>query len=122
MQPERRSDQPPPLACFHSPASPNPRTSRCTSCYPGDGPPTLTAFAARNPPLSATKILWGQIAVVVLIVLATTWSATQWTAWRLGFQPQLGAPWFELAGLPVRSEERRVGKECVSTCRSRWSP
>src|SRR3546814_11250871 len=24
--------------------------------------------------------------------------------------------------LPLRSEERRVGKECVSTCRSRWSP
>src|SRR3546814_3620861 len=23
---------------------------------------------------------------------------------------------------PCRSEERRVGKECVSTCRSRWSP
>src|SRR3546814_2836616 len=23
---------------------------------------------------------------------------------------------------PNRSEERRVGKECVSTCRSRWSP
>src|SRR3546814_2770592 len=28
-----------------------------------------------------------------------------------------------LATVPVsRSEERRVGKECVSTCRSRWSP
>src|SRR3546814_11040473 len=26
------------------------------------------------------------------------------------------------AGLAVRSEESRVGKECVSTCRSRWSP
>src|SRR3546814_13934858 len=28
------------------------------------------------------------------------------------------------AGLEIgdRSEERRVGKECVSTCRSRWSP
>src|SRR3546814_19461590 len=25
-------------------------------------------------------------------------------------------------GLRWRSEERRVGKECVSTCRSRWSP
>src|SRR3546814_12376052 len=25
-------------------------------------------------------------------------------------------------GLARRSEERRVGKECVSTCRSRWSP
>src|SRR3546814_4819174 len=24
--------------------------------------------------------------------------------------------------LLTRSEERRVGKECVSTCRSRWSP
>src|SRR3546814_17538643 len=27
--------------------------------------------------------------------------------------------WF---GLSTRSEERRVGQECVSTCRSRWSP
>src|SRR3546814_15642337 len=30
-----------------------------------------------------------------------------------------------LSGVPTdlnRSEERRVGKECVSTCRSRWSP
>src|SRR3546814_15156364 len=26
------------------------------------------------------------------------------------------------ASEPMRSEERRVGKECVSTCRSRWSP
>src|SRR3546814_11567955 len=26
------------------------------------------------------------------------------------------------AGFHPRSEERRVGKECVSTCRSRWSP
>src|SRR3546814_8452598 len=25
-------------------------------------------------------------------------------------------------GTSMRSEERRVGKECVSTCRSRWSP
>src|SRR3546814_6801097 len=25
-------------------------------------------------------------------------------------------------GFSLRSEERRVGKECVSTCRTRWSP
>src|SRR3546814_12425396 len=32
-------------------------------------------------------------------------------------------PVFLLPGrLAARSEERRVGKECVSTCRSRWSP
>src|SRR3546814_9008728 len=30
------------------------------------------------------------------------------------------AVWRDGAG--IRSEERRVGKECVSTCRSRWSP
>jgi type IV secretion system protein VirD4 len=52
--------------------------------------------------LSATKILWGQITVVFLIVLIAIWAATQWTAWRLGFQPELGQPWFELArGVPV---------------------
>src|SRR3546814_4004938 len=28
----------------------------------------------------------------------------------------------ESNGRGMRSEERRVGKECVSTCRSRWSP
>lgn len=50
--------------------------------------------------MSATKILWGQIATVFLIVLITTWTATQWTAWRLGFQAQLGEPWFELVGVP----------------------
>ena len=35
------------------------------------------------------------------------------------------APEGELSKLKarlVRSEERRVGKECQSTCRSRWSP
>src|SRR3546814_18637193 len=30
--------------------------------------------------------------------------------------------WWERTPRPRRSEERRVGKECVSTCRSRWSP
>ena len=47
------------------------------------------------------RILWGQIAVVFTIVLAMTWAATQWVVFRLGFQPQLGKPWFELAGWPV---------------------
>src|SRR3546814_6578702 len=27
-----------------------------------------------------------------------------------------------MSNIVGRSEERRVGKECVSTCRSRWSP
>ena len=51
--------------------------------------------------MTATKILWGQILVVFAIVLATLWGATEWTAWRLGFQPQLGPPWFAIADVPV---------------------
>ncbi len=51
--------------------------------------------------MSATKILWGQIAVVFLIVLLTTWAATQYVAWSLGFQAQLGSPWFVLLGVPI---------------------
>src|SRR3546814_14466845 len=43
---------------------------------------------------------------------------------RLGKSRVIGS---EILGMDqpgegVRSEERRVGKECVSTCRSRWSP
>ena len=37
--------------------------------------------------------------------------------------PPASAPHAQLAAWTVaRSEERRVGKECVSLCRSRWSP
>jgi len=51
--------------------------------------------------MTATKILWGQILAVALIVPVTTWGATQWVAWRLGFQAQLGPVWFDLWGVPV---------------------
>src|SRR3546814_12749095 len=44
-------------------------------------------------------------------------------------EPTGGEVWFEGKDVTsldtrelTRSEERRVGKECVSTCRSRWSP
>jgi hypothetical protein len=40
--------------------------------------------------VSATRILWGQIVIVSLIVLVAIWT----DAWWLGFPPQLGEPWF----------------------------
>ena len=44
-------------------------------------------------------------------------------AFQLGFsQGVVGAPSSMVKLFGGRSEERRVGKECVSTCRSRWSP
>lgn len=50
--------------------------------------------------MSGSRVLWGQVTIVVAIVLATTWGATEWTAWRLGFQAQLGQPWFTALGWP----------------------
>src|SRR3546814_19688880 len=49
----------------------------------------------------------------------------------LGPSPSGELGWEEISGflrtlrfsrIHMRSEERRVGKECVSKCRSRWSP
>src|SRR3546814_18866070 len=37
-------------------------------------------------------------------------------------RPLFGQPLAEQMVMAIRSEERRVGKECVSQCRSRWSP
>ena len=54
------------------------------------------------------KILPVILGIIVLAVLVGG-------GWLIHRQEQLGAP---PAGLLLRSEERRVGKEC----RSRWSP
>src|ERR1700723_3867804 len=50
--------------------------------------------------MNATKILWGQVLAVSAVVLGFLWGATQWVAWRLAFQPQLGHPWFNILGWP----------------------
>ena len=51
--------------------------------------------------MSATKILWGQLILVSMVVLAFLWVATEWTAWQLAFQPQLGPAWFMIGPWPV---------------------
>ena len=51
--------------------------------------------------MNARKIFWGQIAGVCATVLVFLWSATEWTAWRLAFQIQLGSPWFHLWDFPI---------------------
>jgi type IV secretion system protein VirD4 len=59
------------------------------------------AFEKGDNAVSATKILWGQILAVFLLVLLGIWGATQWTASALAYQPELGKPWFILLGWPV---------------------
>src|SRR3546814_19072651 len=41
---------------------------------------------------------------------------------KLARSPRSSSVDVQTAMVKIRSEERRVGKECVSTCRSRWSP
>jgi len=51
--------------------------------------------------MSVTRILWGQVLTVCSIALAFIWAATQWTAAQLGYQAQLGHPWFMAGHYPV---------------------
>ena len=51
--------------------------------------------------MNPTKILWLQIFVVCSTALGFLWAATEWTAWQLAFQPQLGPPWFSILGVPI---------------------
>ena len=48
-----------------------------------------------------TGVLFGQIALVLGVVLSGVWAATQWTAHALGFQARLGLPWFDLSSMPI---------------------
>ncbi|WP_114955143.1 conjugal transfer protein TraG [Sphingosinicella terrae] len=51
--------------------------------------------------MTPTKLLIGQILIVFAIVLLGLWAATQWAAAMLGYQPELGPPWFRLGELPL---------------------
>ncbi|MGA0599207.1 conjugal transfer protein TraG [Caulobacter sp. KR2-114] len=51
--------------------------------------------------MSGTRVLWGQVFAVLLVTLGFVWAATEWTAWRLGFQAELGSPWVRFLGRPI---------------------
>ena len=78
---------------------------------------------------SGFLILSGTIGIVGIIIAAMISPATSWVTppGRMIvsiLDNGLLIPFilFLILFLWGRSEERRVGKECVSTCRSRWSP
>src|SRR3546814_8318296 len=55
------------------------------------------------------------IAISCDMLIAGDWSTFGYPEIDVGLIPAIHF-------VQLRSEERRVGKECVSTCRSRWSP
>jgi len=46
--------------------------------------------------MSGARILWAPVLAVFLTILLSWWAATEWAAWVLAFQPELGRPWFRL--------------------------
>src|SRR3546814_20303414 len=90
--------------------------------------------------LPAISVMLGSLVTIIPVIfpggLLPPFGLMVLLAWRL-LRPESLKIWspvllglFDdlLSGQPfgsamlLRSEERRVGKECVSTCRSRWSP
>ena len=51
--------------------------------------------------MTPTKLLIGQVLIVLGMVVLGVWGATQWAAHQLGYQTQLGEPWFFVFGWPV---------------------
>src|SRR3546814_13701330 len=80
------------------------------------------AAIAGVSPITASRVVSGKMNVDSELA-ARVRSAVD----KLGYRPDPSARALASAKsthvvVLVRSEERRVGKECVSTCRSRWSP
>src|SRR3546814_15992467 len=75
----------------------------------------LDAVAAAPPALAESAITGGAVPEVAAALVATVSNLV------LSAVDKNPATLVVAAGCNVRSEERRVGKECVSACRSRWA-
>jgi len=89
--------------------------------HPGVPPGEAAGLAAA----SLTELTVGQheVGLVLSDPLAAVWTAPAASRVRVmpPGQPSTGV-WWGLIDELTRSEERRVGKECRTVCRSRWSP
>lgn len=51
--------------------------------------------------MNPTRLLLGQIFVIFSVTIAGIWAATQWCAAALGYQVELGSPWFLAGEIPI---------------------
>src|SRR3546814_11836098 len=99
-------------------------------------------FAFQGEAILQQPLVIAMLAVPILIQVFFNSGLAYWLNRKVGEKHNIACPsaligasnFFELAvaaaislfgfhsGAALRSEERRVGKECVSTFRSRWSP
>src|SRR3546814_19338792 len=78
------------------------------------GRPDLLSFDMGGTTAKASLIAGGTVAVTPEYEVGSQGNVSRWLH---GTGHPIRVPVIDL-----RSEERRVGKECVRTCRSRWSP
>src|SRR3546814_15788160 len=82
----------------------------------GYGPISAIEEAAK------VKVLFLQFYLLSLLFTTLPLAALLIVRQRLAKRLAQSNRWLLQAAAAARSEERRVGKEWVSTCRSRWSP
>src|SRR3546814_13404860 len=82
-----------------------------------DRDPSGEKKVAKLKARTAADVSFKNVAEEWLDVRASGWTKKQLDKERARLKNH-AYPWIGR----LRSEERRVGKECVSTCRSRWSP
>src|SRR3546814_14214358 len=85
--------------------------------------PPLTLWSVARFPgaLRINLMVLGGVALAVYALVTGTGDTAQWVGYGVGIYSVFS--WIQMLKFTdPRSEERRVGKECVSTCRSRWSP
>src|SRR3546814_11527487 len=105
-----------------------PRSTRTDTLFPYTT--LFRSFAPKSSAMCASsgalRLSWHQ-PMRILTVTGTFTASTQdlisaAARFRSRISAEPASPFVTLrTGQPMRSEERRVGKECVSTCRSRWS-
>src|SRR3546814_19214985 len=116
------------------PTSANQLPARIVWCVSQEAKDKLAALASGN---NAPKIQAAPVAAILAMdenfhdYLPELYPALDARSWFANDEPlrresafrnsSLQGGYFILAARAI-SEERRVGKECVSTCRSRWSP
>src|SRR3546814_17674633 len=93
-------------------------TTPCNKRDPGSGCSALDGYGRYNAILGASP----ECVATHPSDLAVALSALDATGVVHGTAGERRVPFEDLHRLPGRSAERRVGKACVSTCRSRWSP
>src|SRR3546814_15335732 len=81
----------------------------------------LSAFVLQVPVMALIASI-GSLPLIALSIMTVILSAAALPAENMLLARYTPSRHRSLAFGVKRSEERRVGKECVRTCRSRWSP